>query len=115
MSASDAPWRPNANGIALRVRLTPKSSRDAIEGLAVTADGPALKARVRAIPEDGAANAALERLVADWLGVTRNTVAVSGGGKSRVKTLAVSGDARALVAMLQGKLAACTADNTGEM
>ena len=105
-SERHSPWRRGKNGVELRVRLTPKSSRDAIEGVTATADGPALKARVRAIPEDGAANAALERLVADWLGVTRNTVALCGGGKSRVKTLAVSGDAQNLVSLLQVRLAA---------
>jgi uncharacterized protein len=109
MSVSVAPWRPHAGGVALRVRLAPKSSRNAIEGVTATAAGPALKARVRSVPEDGAANAALERLVAEWLGVTRTTVAVSGGGKSRVKTLAVAGDARVLVALLEQKLAALAA------
>ncbi|MEQ1648106.1 MAG: DUF167 family protein, partial [Hyphomicrobiaceae bacterium] len=47
------PWRATKDGLELRVRLTPKSSRDAVEGIETTADGPALKARVTAIPEDG--------------------------------------------------------------
>ncbi|MGD9502903.1 MAG: DUF167 family protein, partial [Methyloceanibacter sp.] len=51
----------------LKVRLTPKSSRDAIEGLAEFGGETVLKARVRAVPEAGRANAALEKLIADWL------------------------------------------------
>jgi uncharacterized protein len=105
VSAAGAPWRPTAGGVSLRVRLTPKSSRDAIEGVTATADGPVLKARVRAVPEDGDANAALERLVADWLGVPRNTVTLSAGGKSRVKTLVVIGDPPTLVAKLEAGIA----------
>ena len=89
-------WRATARGLELRVRLTPKSSRDSIEGLETTAGGPAIKARVRAVPEDGKANDALERLVADWLDVPRRSVEVSAGGKSRVKTLVVAGDPKVL-------------------
>jgi uncharacterized protein len=106
MPLSDDPWRVTSDAIVLRVRLTPRSSRDGIEGLEATAEGPALKVRVRAIPEDGEANAAIERLVADWLGLTRSAVALIGGAKSRVKTLAITGDGPALVHLLTQKLAA---------
>ena len=48
------------DGLEITVRLTPKSSRDALEGAESGADGGAwLKARVRAVPEDGKANKAL--------------------------------------------------------
>ena len=63
-----------------------------------------MKARVRAIPENGEANAALERLVAGWLGVGKSAVAVTAGGKSRIKTVTVSGDATRITAVLQHKL-----------
>ena len=104
------PWRQTATGLSLTVRLTPKASRDAISGTEAVADGVALKARVRAAPEKGAANAALERLVAEWLGVPRTTVAVAAGGKSRVKTVRVEGDPLALA----GRVAALVAGNTGK-
>jgi hypothetical protein len=86
------------------VRLTPKSSVDAIEGLAETADGPALRARVRAVPAEGEANAAVERLLADWLGVPASSVVLTAGGKSRVKTLKVTGTPAEIVARLEGKI-----------
>lgn len=96
------PWRLAGDCVIVRVRLTPKSSKDAIDGLEATADGPAFKARVRAVPEDGEANAALEKLVAGWLNLPRSAVRLSAGAKSRVKSLAVDGD----LASLQARLAA---------
>ncbi len=65
-----------------------------------TAEGPALKARVRAVPEDGAANTALETLIAEWLEVPKRAVSLIGGGKSRIKTLAVKGASTVLVTEL---------------
>lgn len=90
------PWRLGDACVIVRFRLTPKSSKDAVDGLETTAEGPAFKARVRAVPEDGAANAALEKLVAGWLEVPKSAVHLVSGGKSRVKGLAISGDVRAL-------------------
>jgi uncharacterized protein YggU (UPF0235/DUF167 family) len=66
------PFEAEADGIRLRVRLTPKGGRDALEGVEAIADGRSiLKARVRAAPEKGAANAALEALVAKACGVPK--------------------------------------------
>ena len=93
-------------GVTVRFRLTPKSSKDAVDGLELTREGPAFKARVRAVPEDGAANAALERLAAEWLGVPKSAVSLISGAKSRVKSVAISGDVTILEDRLQAKLAA---------
>jgi len=103
-SGSDV-WRATPTGVAIRVRLTPRSQRDSIEGLEETAEGLALKARVRAIPEGGAANAALERIVAEWLGVPKTTVAVTSGSKSRLKTVAITGNPEMLQRLLESRLA----------
>ncbi|WP_011582545.1 MULTISPECIES: DUF167 family protein [Chelativorans] len=93
--------RRSKNGIEIFVRLTPKSSSDAIEGVTEGPDGQAfLKARVRAIPEAGKANEALERLLASALGVPRRDVAVSSGAASRRKTVSITGDAAPLIASL---------------
>ena len=67
---------------------------------------PDLKARVRAIPEAGRANAALEMLIARWLGVPPSTVSVAHGGKSRLKQVAVAGDAEALSCLVAQRVAA---------
>ena len=50
------PFTVGAEGLTLHVRLTPKGGRDAIDGIETLSDGKAvLKARVRAVPEDGEA------------------------------------------------------------
>ncbi len=86
----------------LFVRLTPKGGADRIEGIERAADGRShVKARVRAAPEKGAANKALERLVADWLGLPAGKVSVVAGGTSRLKTVRVEGDAAALGAVVE--------------
>jgi len=93
-----SPFRLRDDGIDLHVRLTPKAALDRIEGIETAADGRShLKARVRAVPENGVANAALVRLVAKALGVPGSAVSVVAGGTSRLKTLRVVGDAAALV------------------
>lgn len=85
------------------MRLTPKSSKDAIEGVETAADGRShLTARVRAVPEKGAANTALEKLVAAALDMPKKSVSVVAGGTARLKTLRVTGD----VNEISGKLAA---------
>ena len=92
-----SPFRPRDDGIDLYVRLTPKAALDRIDGVETAADGRShLKARVRAVPESGAANQALERMMAKALGVPSSSVAVVAGGTSRLKTLRILGDPAAL-------------------
>jgi len=91
------PFRLRDDGIDLFVRLTPKAALDRIDGVEATADGRThLKARVRAVPENGAANTALERLLAKALGVPASSVSVVTGSTSRLKTLRIVGDAAVL-------------------
>ena len=107
--AAVKPWTASGTGIKLRARLTPKSSRDHIEGIEEVAAGPALKARVRAVPEDGKANAAIAALVADWLGVPKRTVTVTSGQKSRIKTLNITGNTAELCHRIEAATAAIMA------
>jgi uncharacterized protein YggU (UPF0235/DUF167 family) len=95
-------------GIVLKVRLTPKSARDEIVGPETFGGETVLKARVRALPEDGRANAALERLVAGWLKLPPSSVSVTQGGKSRLKQVSVEGDADTLLRLVEARLAALT-------
>ena len=88
----------------MRVRLTPKSAHNRVEGLQATPNGPAVKARVRAVPEDGKANVALEQVIAEWLGVPRGSVELKAGGKSRIKMLLIAGDGPALARRAQTAL-----------
>lgn len=74
------------------VKLTPKSSKDAVEGWDVDPEGrPILKVRVRAMPVEGAANAALVALLAKVLGVPRCDVNLARGNQSRLKMIEVTG------------------------
>lgn len=99
------PFEAGARGVELRVRLTPKSSSDRVEGVCESAEGPAIAARVRAVPSDGEANSALERLIADWLDISKSSVSLTAGHKSRIKTVTISGEGFALVARIARLLA----------
>lgn len=99
------PWRSRAGCVIVRVRITPKSSKDAIDGVEATAEGPALKARVRAVPAEGEANAALLALLGGWLGVPKSSVRLAKGGKSRVKSVEITGNAEEIEARLANRLA----------
>ena len=104
------PWRRAKDGLVIDVRLTPKSSVDRVDGVAAGSEGPVLKARTRAVPDKGEANAAVERLIADWLGVPKRNVSLKAGGKSRLKSIAVEGDIAALEKRLASLLAALPKD-----
>lgn len=108
-----AAWTEREGGVTLTVRLTPRAGRDAIEGCETRDDGrAALKARVRAAPQDGAANEALRRLLAGALGAPASAVTLLAGASARTKVLAIEGDARALSARLAA-LAAGQAKDRG--
>ncbi|GIL02661.1 MAG: UPF0235 protein [Alphaproteobacteria bacterium] len=100
--------RPGPGAVRILVRLTPKSARDGLDAIATADDGKAfLKARVRAVPEDGKANAALEKLVARAAGVARSHVAVVAGQTSRLKTVRIAcADPAAVVKRLEAALSA---------
>ena len=70
------------------VRLTPRGGADRVDG--PDADG-ALRVRVAAPPVDGAANAALCRLLAGELRVGRGSVRVVTGESARRKVVEVEG------------------------
>jgi hypothetical protein len=80
--------------IRLTVRLVPRASVDRVDGVV---DG-ALRCRVTAPPVDGAANTALERLLAAALGLPRSAVEVVGGQAARTKVVAVAADRERLLA-----------------
>lgn len=82
-----------AAGLRLFVRVTPKSSKDGFEGIADDGAGRLrLRAKVRAAPEDGKANAALEKLLAKRFGVPKSAASVVAGTTSRSKTVMVEGN-----------------------
>src|SRR5262249_59124124 len=99
---SGKPWVRLPDGVALDVRLTPRSGRDAIEGVECRADGRAvLKARVRAAPFEGQANDALCRLLAHELGLAPRQVEITAGEGARLQRLRLARDPHNLAAPLK--------------
>ena len=97
-----APYRLRGDGIDLFVRLTPKSSLDRLEGVDEIDDGRShFKVRVRAVPENGLANAALVKVIAKALAAPASAISVAAGGTSRLKTLRVTGDPAALAGAVE--------------
>lgn len=68
----------------LRVRVTPKASRDRIE-----ADGDVLRVWVTAPPADGKANAAVRALLARALGVPKSALTLVRGETARDKVFRI--------------------------
>jgi uncharacterized protein len=88
--------RESDGEVVLAVRVTPRASRDAIEG---EYQG-ALKVRLTAPPVDDSANEALRRLLSARLKVPVSAVRIVAGEKSRTKRVSIAGVTRAQVAAL---------------
>ena len=96
-----APWATTADGLIVTVRLTPRGGCDAIDGVETLADGrTVLKARVRAAPSDGEANAALISLLAKALRIAPRRLAIAAGESARIKRIKISGAGPKLAAAL---------------
>ena len=102
MPPSAPPWSLGRKGLTLKVRLTPKASRDGIDGLVdLPEGGSALGVRVRAMPVEGEANTALVKLLSRSLSLTKKQVSLSSGSTSRLKTIVVSDPDDGLVGRLE--------------
>ena len=94
-------WSLRPGGLDVRVRVTPRGGRDALDGLESLADGrTVLKVRVRAVPEDGAANEGVRRLLAKALRVPASAVSLEAGATARLKTFHIAGEGEKLSAAL---------------
>ena len=99
--AQEPPWRVSGDAVLLSLRLTPRSSKDALEGVETLADGRSvLKARVRAVPEDGKANLALLRLLADQLDCPIRALTLASGATGRTKVIRIEGAPEVTLARL---------------
>jgi hypothetical protein len=104
------PWRYSTQGISVALRVTPRGGRDDIDGLEMLADGRTVgRVRVRAIADGGEANRAATALIAMALGVPKARVRILSGTTSRLKQIAVDGDAAELGESLR-KLTAAKPD-----
>jgi uncharacterized protein (TIGR00251 family) len=89
--------RESERGATFAVRVLPRGRRNEIVGVL----DDALKVRVSAPPVEGAANAAVVKLVAKTLSVPNGNVEIVSGQSARLKVLLISGlsaqDVRALL------------------
>ena len=74
-------------GVTLRVRVTPRASRNALAGV----QAGALRVRLTAPPVEGAANEALIAYLAELLGIARRQVSIASGLASRSKFVVIVG------------------------
>ena len=100
---SQLPWTSDGDGVRLVVRVTPRAKRSAFAGLVDSGDGRvALAVKLAAPPVDGAANEALVVFLAEALQLSRSSVRLVSGEKSRLKTVQLSGiSPDALAALLE--------------
>jgi len=84
----------------LRVRVTPRASRDAFDGF--DAEG-VLRLRVAAPPADGAANAAVVKLLSRALELPSRDVVLVSGATARQKVFLVPLDAAEVTKRLLGR------------
>ncbi|MFZ5677310.1 MAG: DUF167 family protein [Pseudomonadota bacterium] len=91
------PFKPDARGGSLYLRVTPKAARPEIAGLFQGADGKvSLQIKVTAQPEKGKANEAVIDLLADALGLPRKAFSFTAGETSRLKTVHIAGNPTAI-------------------
>jgi uncharacterized protein len=103
----ELPYAAHDKGVRLVVRLTPRASRDGIDGVVVGADGrPALQLRIAAPPVEGAANKALVAYLSAQLKLRKADIRIVAGETARLKRLELDGDPQALVARLAAWIAA---------
>jgi hypothetical protein len=81
-------WLDRSPSTRFAVRLMPRGGADRVDGVS---DEGVLQARVAAPAVGGAANAALVRLLADELDVSRTSVRLVAGATGRHKLIMVDG------------------------
>jgi uncharacterized protein (TIGR00251 family) len=76
-------YRAEGGLIRLLVKAVPGASKNALAGI----QGGRLRVRIAAAPEDGRANEELRSFLAKLLGLPKKEVSLTGGEKSRLKTI----------------------------
>ena len=79
--------KSTSNGVSFQVRVTPRASRDGVDG---EFQG-ALKVRLTAPPVDDRANEALRRFLAGRLRISPSAITIIAGAKNRTKLVSIAG------------------------
>ena len=85
--------------VRLQIKVVPGAAQTGIAGWL----GDRLKLRVNAAPEKGKANAAVEALIAEALGLHKAAVRIVAGQTSPRKTLEISGMAASIIDKILGR------------
>lgn len=100
------PYGATQNGVRLALRLTPRASRNGVDGIADDAEGrPMLRLRLVAPPVEGAANKALIAFLAKTLSLRKADITIRSGETGRIKILHLAGDSAAILHKLDNWLA----------
>jgi uncharacterized protein YggU (UPF0235/DUF167 family) len=94
-------WRSLPDGVAVAVKVQPKSRRPGIQGRSDSSRGPCLRIGVSEAAEDGRANRAACTMLAKALDVPPSAITVTLGRTSRDKVLHVAGNISLLEARLE--------------
>ena len=96
------PFQTIDRGVRVRLRLTPRAGRNAVDGVDRDAAGRhRIRIRVTAVAEKGRANAAMIKLLAKAWAVPAGSISVTAGATDRNKTVLVAGEAAALQRRLE--------------
>ena len=100
------PYAVTEGGVRLALRLTPRASRNGVDGIVADAEGrPLLKLRLVAPPVEGAANEALIAFLAKTLSLRKADISIRSGETSRIKILHLAGDSAVILQKLDAWLA----------
>ena len=80
-------FQRSKNGITLKVKVEPRSSRQGISGIV----GDALKIKVNAPPVGGAANEELVDVLSEEFGIKKTSIKIIRGHASRNKVVEIEG------------------------
>jgi uncharacterized protein (TIGR00251 family) len=103
--AAASPFTAVADGVRVRLKVTPRAAADRVGGLQAEADGGvALKVAVTAVAEDGRANRAVIDLLAKSWRLPKRSLTILQGAADRRKVLQVAGDPAELLPRLAAAL-----------
>lgn len=81
------PYKKTKDGILLKIKVEPRSSRAGIQGVS----GNTLKVKLTSAPVDGAANRQLIEILAKNTGVRKSSIEIVRGDTSKNKVVLIRG------------------------
>ena len=89
------------NGVNLSIKVQPKSKKPGIFGYIQSKNGLALKVSVSEIAEDGKANQAVIKMIANKIEISASNISIIIGYTSRDKVIHIIGDIEKLLLIIE--------------